>query len=47
MKTGDIIRAVKYANAVGTIVVGKMGASSSIPTAAEVDKFIRDNGIEL
>jgi len=47
LKTGDITHAVKYANAVGTIVVGRPGASSSLPTAAEVDKFIRDNGIVL
>ena len=47
LRSGDITRAVKYANAVGTIVVGRAGASTSLPTAAEVERFIRDNGIVL
>ena len=47
LRSSDIVRAVKYANAVGTIVVGKAGASSSLPTAAQVDEFIRANGIVL
>lgn len=47
MRSKDIVRAVKYAHAVGTIVVGKAGASSSLPTAAEVDTFIRTRGIQL
>ncbi|MBQ8510403.1 MAG: ribokinase [Clostridia bacterium] len=47
LRTGDIVRAVKYANAVGTMVVGKAGASSSIPDAAQVDEFIRSRGIVL
>ncbi len=47
LRSGDITKAVKYANAVGTIVVGKVGASTSIPTAAEVEKFIRENDIVL
>ena len=47
LRTKDIIRAVRYAHAVGTIVVGRAGASSSLPTAAEVDTFIRTRGIQL
>jgi ribokinase len=47
LNTGDILRAVKYANAVGTMVVGKAGASSSIPTDAEVNDFIRMRRIVL
>lgn len=47
LNSGDIVRAVKYANAVGTMVVSKAGASSSIPTAAEVSEFIRIRGIVL
>ncbi len=47
LKTGDIIRAVKYANAVGTMVVGKAGASSSIPNEDQVAEFIRSRGIVL
>lgn len=41
LKTGDITQAVSYANAVGSIVVGRPGASTSLPTAAEVDEFIK------
>lgn len=47
LNSGDIVRSVKYANAVGTMVVGKAGASSSLPTAAEVDEFLRTRGIVL
>lgn len=47
LNSGDITRAVKYANAVGALVVGKEGASSSLPTAAQVEEFIRANGIVL
>lgn len=47
LRSGDIIRSVKYANAVGTIVVGKEGASSSLPTAEQVGAFIERNNIIL
>ncbi|MBE6613101.1 MAG: ribokinase [Ruminococcaceae bacterium] len=47
LRSHDIVRAVKYANAVGTMVVGKAGASSSLPTADEVETFIRMRGITL
>ena len=47
MTSGDIVRAVRYANAVGTMVVAKAGASTSLPTAAEVSAFIRERGIKL
>jgi ribokinase len=47
LNTGDIIHSVKYANAVGTIVVGKAGASSSLPTSEQVSEFIRARGITL
>ena len=36
----DIIKAAKYANATGALVVSKSGASSSIPTQSEVEIFI-------
>ncbi len=38
----DIEKAVKYANAVGAIVVSKTGASSSLPTNREVERFIEE-----
>lgn len=47
LRSGDIVRAVKYANVVGAIVVSKLGASSSLPTEAQVEEFIRMNRIEL
>ncbi|MBQ2766428.1 MAG: ribokinase [Clostridia bacterium] len=47
LKSGDIVRAVNYATAVGAIVVSRLGASSSLPTAAQVDEFIRENEIVL
>ncbi len=47
LRSGDIFHAVKYANAVGTIVVGRPGASSSLPTAIEVDEFLRAREIKL
>ena len=47
MNSGDIVKAVRYANAVGTIVVSKAGASTSLPTADEVEEFMRERGIRL
>ncbi len=47
LRSGDITRAVKYGAAVGAVVVGRAGASTSLPTADEVDKFISDNEIVL
>ena len=47
LRSGDIVRAVTYANVVGAMVVGKAGASSSIPTAAQVEAFMRENEIVL
>lgn len=47
LKRGDIVRAVNYATAVGALVVSRPGASSSLPTAAQVDEFIRENEIVL
>lgn len=39
LKTKDIMSAVMYANAVGAITVSRFGASTSIPTAKEVEDF--------
>ncbi len=47
LKTRDIVRAVKYANAVGAMVVSREGASTSLPKASEVDEFMSANGIVL
>ena len=47
LNTKDIVKAVKYANAVGAMVVSKAGASTSLPTAAQVEEFMRQRGIAL
>lgn len=47
LNSHDIVRAVRYANAVGSMVVGKAGASTSLPTAAQVEEFMRQRGIVL
>jgi ribokinase len=44
---GDMVRAAKYANAVGAITVSRMGASSSIPERGEVEAFISERGIDI
>ncbi|MBQ4137084.1 MAG: bifunctional hydroxymethylpyrimidine kinase/phosphomethylpyrimidine kinase [Clostridia bacterium] len=40
LRCGDILEACRFANAVGSIVVSKPGASSSIPFEAEVREFL-------
>ncbi len=47
LRSKDIVRAVKFANAVGTLTVTKHGASSSIPYIGEVEEFIKNRQIEL
>ncbi len=42
LRCGYIFDAVRFANAVGTIVVGRAGASTSIPIADEVKKFFEE-----
>jgi len=45
MEYGDIRKAVQYANAVGALCVSKHGAQPSLPTAAEVTKFLYSSEI--
>ena len=40
LRTGDIKSAIAYGNAAGALTVQKAGASSSIPTAAEIEAFL-------
>lgn len=47
LRSGDMRRAGRFANVVGTLTVGRAGAMPSLPTAAEAEKFIADNGIRL
>lgn len=44
LRTGEIITAAKYANAVGALTVTKVGAISSLPTGAEVRAFMENYG---
>ena len=45
IRSGDIYRACRFGNVVGTLTVSKMGAGDSIPTKEEVDAFIDERGI--
>ncbi len=47
LRSGDIVRAVRYGNVVGSITVSRAGASTSIPTTDEVEAFIAARGIAL
>lgn len=47
LRSGDIARAVRYGNVVGSITVSRAGASTSIPTVDEVEAFISDRKIRL
>ena len=41
LRTGDIVASVRYATAAAAITVTRSGASVSIPTAKEVEEFIK------
>ena len=45
LRSGNIERAGKYANIVGSLSVGVKGALPSLPTEAAVEKYSRDFGI--
>lgn len=47
LRSGDIVRAGRYANAVGALAVSKQGALPSLPTEAQVNRFIVDKAIKL
>lgn len=47
LRSGDIDRALIYANVVGSITVSRLGASASIPAEKEVETFISQRGIQL
>ncbi|HEB33001.1 MAG TPA: ribokinase [Spirochaetes bacterium] len=40
LETGDMDRAIRYANAVGALAVTRLGAQPSLPSAAEVAAFL-------
>ena len=45
LRSKDIVSAVKYGCAAGAIAVTRRGASTSVPTAAEVETCIKSNGL--
>lgn len=47
LRSGNIMRSCRYANAVGAIVVSRPGASTSIPTEEEVRAFVSSHNITL
>ena len=47
LRSGDIVRAGRYANVVGALAVSKKGALPSLPTEAMVNKFIAEKAIRL
>jgi ribokinase len=47
LRFGDLTQAVSYANAAGALAVTRLGAQPSLPTAREVEAFIRERGLEI
>ena len=47
LRSGDIVRAGRYANVVGALAVSRKGALPSLPTDAAVQKFIADKAIRI
>lgn len=47
LRSGNIMRACRYATAVGAMVVSSVGGISSIPTQAKLTDFIRLHGIQI
>jgi ribokinase len=46
LRTGDLGRAVRYANAAGALAATRLGAQPSMPRRAEVEAFLRERGLE-
>jgi len=46
LRTGELPRAVRYANAAGALAVTRLGAQPSMPRRAEVESFLRKRGLE-
>lgn len=47
MRTGDIMRSIRYANIAGAISVTRAGALNSVPTEEDIAEFIQNRGIKL
>jgi ribokinase len=46
LRTGELPRAVRYANAAGALAVTRLGAQPSMPHRAEVESFLQKRGLE-
>jgi ribokinase len=46
LRTGDLGRAVRYANAAGALAATRLGAQPSMPRRAEVEAFLRERGVQ-
>jgi len=46
LRTGDMLRAVRYANAAGALAATRLGAQPSMPRRGEVEAFLRERGVE-
>ncbi len=47
LRSGNIMRSLRYANAVGAYVVSRTGASTSIPNEKQLSDFMKAYGIEI
>ena len=47
VRSGDILRACRYGNAVASLTVSKSGAGEAVPTEKEVTDFITERDIKL
>jgi len=46
LRSGDLLRAARYANAAGALAVTRLGAQPSLPRRAEVEAFLRERGVQ-
>jgi ribokinase len=46
MKSGDIKKAIRFANIVGALTVTRLGAQPSLPSLYEVEKFVKERNLQ-